>query len=77
MDKPSIGKIVHYVSYGTPGGEYLSVCRAAIITGVFDDDVEGEGVSLAVFSPQGTFFNTSSYDGDRRSPGSWHWPERV
>lgn len=29
---PSIGRIVHYVSYGTTGGEYPSVCRAAVIT---------------------------------------------
>lgn len=34
--RPSIGRIVHYVSYGTPGGEYTSQCRAAIITGVPD-----------------------------------------
>jgi len=27
-----VGRIVHYVSYGTPGGEYRSQCRAAIIT---------------------------------------------
>jgi hypothetical protein len=32
--KPSIGRIVHYVSYGTPGGEYASECRAAVITEV-------------------------------------------
>lgn len=30
--KPSIGRIVHYVSYGTPKGEYTSQCRAAVIT---------------------------------------------
>lgn len=30
--KPSVGGIVHYVSYGTPGGEYASQCRAASIT---------------------------------------------
>lgn len=34
MTKPSVGRIVHYVSYGTPGGEYRSKCRAAIITEV-------------------------------------------
>lgn len=32
--KPSVGRIVHYVSYGTPGGEYHSACRAAVITEV-------------------------------------------
>lgn len=32
--KPSVGRIVHYVSYGTPGGEYTSQCRAAIVAEV-------------------------------------------
>lgn len=32
--KPSVGQIVHYVSYGTPGGEYASRCRAATIAEV-------------------------------------------
>ena len=32
--QPSVGRIVHYVSYGTPGGEYASKCRAAVITEV-------------------------------------------
>lgn len=31
---PTIGRTVHYVSYGTPGGEYTSVCRAAVVTEV-------------------------------------------
>jgi hypothetical protein len=34
MQQPSVGRIVHYVSYGTPGGEYRSECRAATITSV-------------------------------------------
>lgn len=33
-DKPSVGRIVHYVSFGTPGGEYAPKCRAAIVTEV-------------------------------------------
>lgn len=32
--KPSVGRIVHYVSYGTPGGEYPPACRAAMVTDV-------------------------------------------
>lgn len=32
--KPTVGRIVHYVSYGTPGGEYGKEHRAAIITAV-------------------------------------------
>lgn len=34
MAKPELCDLVHYVSYGTPGGEYSSVCRAAIVTEV-------------------------------------------
>lgn len=56
---PSVGRVVHYVSYGTPGGEYKSECRAAIITEVPDamwqDDAQPVG--LAVFNPTGIFLN--------------------
>jgi hypothetical protein len=30
--KPTVGRIVHYQAFGTPGGEYPSVPRAAVIT---------------------------------------------
>jgi hypothetical protein len=36
--KPSVGRTVHYVSYGTPGGEYKSKCRAAIIADVYGNE---------------------------------------
>lgn len=37
MDKPSVGRIIHYVAYGTPGGEFKAGAhRAAIITEVFN-----------------------------------------
>ena len=39
--KPSVGRIVHYQSYGSPGGEYKSEHRAAIITGVVNDTTAG------------------------------------
>ena len=32
--KPAIGRAVHYVSFGTPGGEYGKCCRAATITDI-------------------------------------------
>jgi hypothetical protein len=72
----SIGRIVHYVSYGTPGGEYPSTSRAAIIT----DIIEGSSiVSLAVFNPEGMFFNRGVQFNDSQTPpgGTWHWPPRV
>jgi hypothetical protein len=59
--KPSVGRIVHYVSYGTPGGEYKSECRAAIITEVPELLSEGPNgdntVGLCVLNPAGQFFN--------------------
>jgi hypothetical protein len=78
--KPAVGRIVHYVSYGTPGGEYPSVCRAAMITEVVVD-AEGRGASvvhLTVFNPEGVFLNKNVVeDGLEQRGGTWHWPERV
>jgi hypothetical protein len=31
---PTVGRIVHYQAYGTPGGEFPSVPRAAMIAEV-------------------------------------------
>jgi len=83
--KPSVGRIVHYTSYGTPGGEYPSMCRAAIITGVdeYQDSVDGKflgHVDLCVLNPEGMFFNRGVHQSDSESDhkgGTWHWPERV
>ena len=73
---PSIGRIVHYVSYGTPGGEYTSQCRAAVVTEVPADDA-AQSVGLCVLNPTGQFFNQDvSYD-EGLAGGTWHWPERV
>ena len=82
--KPTIGRVVHYVSYGTPGGEYPSTCRAAIITGIHgavadaSPDWNQGDVHLAVLNPEGMFFNkyVDHDEADKRG-GTWHWPERV
>ncbi len=71
--KPSIGRIVHYRSYGTPGGEYLPEPRAAIITAVSD----GNDVSLCVLNPTGLFFNEDVPYSQEPKPGHWSWPPRV
>lgn len=64
---PSIARTVHYVSYGTPGGEYGKECRAAIVTAVNDDDTVG----LCVLNPTGAFFNTEvAYDSGAGTAGS-------
>lgn len=78
-----VGRVVHYVAFGTPGGEFpAGVCRAAIITEFEDLD---NRVSVCVLNPSGLFFNRGvRYDegiaqGDGRTytPGTWHWPERT
>ncbi|MCW2092503.1 UNVERIFIED_ORG: hypothetical protein M2328_005783 [Rhodococcus erythropolis] len=60
--KPSIGRIVHYQSYGTPGGEYLPEPRAAVITCTYDEppelaDPTKTHVGLCILNPTGMFFN--------------------
>jgi len=72
---PSVGRVVHYVAYGTPGGEYpAGEHRAAIITHVHDET----RVSLCVLNPTGLFFNQGcQHDEAGEKPGTWHWPEYV
>jgi hypothetical protein len=78
MNKPSVGQVVHYVSYGTPGGEYLSKCRAAIITEVRRYPAGEPIASLAVLNPTGMFFNEDlPQNEDEQLGGTWHWPENC
>lgn len=85
---PSVGRIVHYVSHGTPVREdgsqaFLPECRAAIVTEV--DPTDSGRVGLAVLNPTGQFFHPLANGGcehvavDEQPPtgGTWHWPERV
>lgn len=79
--QPSIGRIVHYVSYGTApgpsGGQvFTSECRAAIVTEV--SAIDPETIGLCVLNPTGQFFNRGvQHDEPHHAGGSWHWPERV
>ena len=76
--KPSIGRIVHYQSCGTPGGEYLPEPRAAIITAVHDCDEDGNTfVSLCVLNPSGIFLTGELPFSAEPKPGCWNWPPRV
>lgn len=58
---PYVGQTVHYVSYGTPGGEYGKECRAAIVTEVpeltSEERNDGTTVGLCVLNPTGLFLN--------------------
>lgn len=79
--RPTVGRIVHYVAYGTPGGEFpAGAHRAAIITDVTSavDESTGDAVvSLCVLNPTGMYFNVGIYpDQSGAKPGTWHWPER-
>jgi len=84
MAHPSVGRIVHYVSHGTPIREdgtqvFTKQCRAAIVTEVSFEDPRWVG--LAVINPTGFFFHPlvqgNNYDETGKQPGSWHWPEKV
>jgi hypothetical protein len=67
-----IGQTVHYLSYGTPGGEFGQECRAAIITAI--DDSKTETVSLAVLNPTGIFLNSGiRVDLELSAGGTWHY----
>lgn len=78
MMKPTVGRIVHYQAFGTPGGEFPSVPRAAIVTEV-DEQYEGPGapsVGLCVLNPTGQFFNRGVKYSEEKKPGCWSWPPR-
>jgi hypothetical protein len=89
--KPSVGRVVHYVSHGTPvrtdGTQaYTKQCRAAVITELSYYDPEltkpTYEVGLAVLNPTGLFFRPLAeggceFDDAAHAAGTWHWPERV
>lgn len=72
---PSVGRVVHYQAYGTPGGEYKSVPRAAIVTIV--NNAEGTDVGLCILNPTGQFFNVSVKYAEEPTPGCWNYPPYV
>jgi hypothetical protein len=76
---PSVGRVVHYVSYGTPGGEYGKECRAAIVTEAPESVENPQTIGLCVLNPTGMFFNRTvpHHEASQVVGGTWHWPERV
>ena len=70
---PTIGRIVHYQSHGSPNGQPLPAPRAAIVTEVFSDTV----VSLCVLNPTGMYFDRSAPFSAEPKAGHWSWPPRV
>ena len=69
--KPTVGRIVHYQAYGTPGGEFKSVTLAAIVTDVYVDNE----VMVCVLNPSGIFFNKVKFSAEPTA-GCWNWPPR-
>jgi len=84
-----VGDVVHYVSFGTPKGEYTSQCRAAIVseTGDILVDIDrypgreinynDEIVNLVVLNPSGLFFDQGCLHDEDRSPGTFHLMHRT
>lgn len=81
--KASVGRIVHYVAFETPGVEGgEGGCRAAIVTAVCPAPGFAD---LCVLNPTGQFFKLeirqdeagTGSTGGAKVPGTWHWPERV
>jgi len=79
---PTVGRLVHYQAYGTPGGEYPSIERAAVVTAVephykpIRDGSPEEAeykVSLCVLNPTGQFFNQDVPYSAEPKPGHWNW----
>jgi len=89
--KPSVGRIVHYVSVGSPlradgTQQYTRQCRAAVITEV--DEHDPGLIGLVALNPTGFFFHSLAEGGCHQQSlpegssepydgGSWHWPEKV
>lgn len=71
--RATVSRIVHYV----PRGEAVLVtggCQSAIVTGHSPSGEE----TLTVFGPYGLAILSQGVQHDEeKSPGTWHWPERV
>lgn len=68
--KASIGRIVLYCKYGTPGGEHKPEPSPAIITQVLDETTQK--CQLFVMNPNGVYFNPTPY-AEELTPGHWSW----
>lgn len=65
--QPYITELVHYESFGTPGGEHPQTCRPAIVVEIY-----ALALQLVVFNPTGLYFNLTPHD-EERSGGTWHF----
>lgn len=87
QQKPSVGRVIHYVSWGSPiqpdgSQRFKPQCRAAIITEVSEQPDETYLIGLAAINPTGLFFHSLADGGvmadfTENQGGTWHYPERV
>ena len=70
--RPTIGCIVYYTRFGSPGGEHKPEPSPAIITKVEED---GYTCHLFVMNPNGCYFNLTKFS-EEPKPGCWSWPKR-
>ncbi len=70
----TVGRMVHYQRFGTPGGEHKAEPSPAVVTKVGENGT----CHLFVMNPNGCYFNETPYAGDGEvKPGHWNWPPRV
>jgi hypothetical protein len=69
----TIGRVVFYCRYGSPGGEHKAEASPAIVTQVFED---GETCQLFVMNPNGVYFNKTPYSAELK-PGCWSYMEFI
>ena len=70
--KASIGRIVHYMRFGSPGGEHKAEPSPAVITKV--ENEETQECHLFVMNPNGCYFNKTPFSKELK-PGHWSWPQ--
>lgn len=70
--KPTIGRIVWYMKFGTPGGEHKPEPSPAIITRVHENDE----CDLFVMNPNGCYFNKTKFSEELKG-GHWSWVPMV
>lgn len=71
--KPTIGRTVHYMRFGSPGGEHKAEPSPAVIVQVLCE--ETGKCQLFVMNPNGVYFNPTPYS-EELKPGHWSWPKR-
>jgi hypothetical protein len=72
--QPTIGRSVHFQSYGQPNDDREMVTRAALVVAI---DPDNSSCSLCVFSTSGMYFRHHVRFSEEPKLGCWNWPPRV